>query len=164
MREGCCRFGLWRVQVVWSGTIVHRVRFTKSGTQSPVPAPFLQYVSGRQPDFSELISIAEQDNGPHQAIYLEVKGIPYGETRTYKDIAEATGTHPRFVGSAMRQNPTPIIIPCHRVVAQNGPGGFTPELSIKLDMLAMEQKTLARTHPKTENQTGSKHTNRSTEE
>lgn len=164
MREGACKFGLWRVQVVWSGNTVHRVRFSKTGTQSPVPAPFLQYFSGREPDFSGFKSITEQTNGPHRAIYLEVRKIPYGETRTYKDIAEATGTHPRFVGSAMRQNPTPLIIPCHRVVAQNGPGGFTPELSIKLDMLAMEQKTLERKRPVAEIRAGPEQTNGSTEE
>ena len=164
MREGCCRFGLWRVKIVWSGNTVHRVQFSKTGRTSPVPAPFLQYFSGNRPDFSELKSITEREDGPHQAIYRVAKEIPYGETRTYKEIGEESGTHARFVGNAMRRNPTPIIIPCHRVVAQNGIGGFTPELSIKLDLLAMEQKTLAREQSKKENHTSREPTDGNTEE
>jgi methylated-DNA-[protein]-cysteine S-methyltransferase len=51
--------------------------------------------------------------------------IPYGETRTYGEIAKSLNTSPRAVGNACRNNPVPIVIPCHRVVAANGIGGYS---------------------------------------
>lgn len=50
--------------------------------------------------------------------------IPCGEVRTYGQIAQALGSSPRAVGGACKRNPCPIVIPCHRVVAQKGLGGF----------------------------------------
>ncbi len=50
--------------------------------------------------------------------------IGHGSVRTYGDVARELGTSPRAVGNACRSNPIPLIIPCHRVVAANGIGGF----------------------------------------
>jgi methylated-DNA-[protein]-cysteine S-methyltransferase len=50
--------------------------------------------------------------------------IKPGEVRTYGDIAQELNTSPRAVGSACRSNPTPLIVPCHRVVSADGIGGF----------------------------------------
>ena len=52
------------------------------------------------------------------------------------------GTTPRVVGQAMARNPTPLVIPCHRVVAADGIGGFSPSVEIKEELLAMEKKGL----------------------
>lgn len=51
-----------------------------------------------------------------QAVWRYLRGIPYGATRTYGDVAVALDSSPRAVGSACRRNPLPIVIPCHRVV------------------------------------------------
>ncbi|HQC35436.1 MAG TPA: MGMT family protein, partial [Methanoculleus sp.] len=51
---------------------------------------------------------------------------------------------PRAVGSAMAKNPTPIVVPCHRVVAKTGIGGFTPDPAIKEALLAMERREKGR--------------------
>jgi len=51
--------------------------------------------------------------------------IPPGEVRTYGQLANALGSVARAVGQACGDNPYPIVIPCHRVVAANGLGGFT---------------------------------------
>ena len=53
-------------------------------------------------------------------IYQEVKKIPKGQTRTYKEIANKVGTTPRIVGFALHRNPDPKTIPCHRVIYSNG--------------------------------------------
>lgn len=50
--------------------------------------------------------------------------IPAGRTQTYGELAAALGTGPRAVASACRQNPVPLLIPCHRVVGRDGLGGF----------------------------------------
>lgn len=68
--------------------------------------------------------------------------IPYGETRTYGEIARTVGTPngARAVGSANHKNPIPIVIPCHRVVAAGGGlGGYGGGLDLKRRLLALEQ-------------------------
>jgi methylated-DNA-[protein]-cysteine S-methyltransferase len=60
-----------------------------------------------------------------QRVWRALRAIPFGATRTYLDIAREAGGSPRSVGRANGANPIPIIIPCHRVVATNGIGGFS---------------------------------------
>lgn len=59
-----------------------------------------------------------------QRVWAALREIPLGETRSYGDIARQLGSSPRAVGQALGDNPLPIVIPCHRVVASNGLGGF----------------------------------------
>jgi len=68
-----------------------------------------------------------------------VARIPRGETRTYGEVARALGTGPRAVGRALGANPTPLLIPCHRVVASDGIGGFSgPGIGMKRRLLRLE--------------------------
>jgi methylated-DNA-[protein]-cysteine S-methyltransferase len=69
-----------------------------------------------------------------------MQAIPYGETRRYGDLAEAVGSTPRAVGRACGKNPIPIVIPCHRVLARGGLGGYSGEggLATKQHLLALE--------------------------
>lgn len=74
-------------------------------------------------------------------VYLAVSSIPYGEIRTYKWVAERIG-HPkavRAVGQALKKNPLPFFVPCHRVVKSNGGlGGYKYGASWKKKLLQME--------------------------
>ncbi len=68
--------------------------------------------------------------------------IPYGETRSYRWIAERIGqpAAARAVGQALGRNRLPVIIPCHRVIASNGIlGGFSLGLDMKMMLLSLEQ-------------------------
>tara|TARA_B100000029_G_scaffold334224_3_gene326355 strand:+ start:3595 stop:4053 length:459 start_codon:yes stop_codon:yes gene_type:complete len=58
-------------------------------------------------------------------VWREMLAIPRGETRTYGDMARTLGSAPRAVGMACGANPIPIIIPCHRIVAATGLGGYS---------------------------------------
>jgi|TARA_B110000196_G_scaffold294281_1_gene283181 methylated-DNA-[protein]-cysteine S-methyltransferase len=72
---------------------------------------------------------------------MAVKKIPYGEYRTYKEIAMMAGNPKaiRAAGSANARNPIPIIIPCHRVLASGGGlGGYGGGLDIKNFLLNFE--------------------------
>jgi len=60
-----------------------------------------------------------------QAVWQQMQAIPYGEARTYGEIARWLRSAARAVGFACGRNPIPIIIPCHRVVAAGGLGGFS---------------------------------------
>jgi len=59
-----------------------------------------------------------------QRMRTELLKIPAGEMRTYGEVAKVLQTSPRAMGQALGANPLPIIIPCHRVVAAGGLGGF----------------------------------------
>lgn len=78
-----------------------------------------------------------------QAVWQQLCKIPSGVTRTYGDIAAQLNTSARAVGNACRANPLPLVVPCHRVVAVNGLGGFSGQtkgwmLDIKRQLLRHE--------------------------
>lgn len=80
----------------------------------------------------------------YQQIWRHLQAIPVGETRTYGEIAASVGTGPRIVGNACRTNQFALMIPCHRVVASNGLGGYygrsADGLSIKQHLLDWERR------------------------
>jgi len=139
---GSCRIGLWHVHVRWSGTMVHQVRFATTGIPGGVPAPIQRYCAGQVIDLLTLQSIASEEDTLFGRIYHAVREIPYGSRATYGQIAATVGTSPRVVGRAMAQNPTPLVVPCHRVVAAHGLGGFSPAVEIKEHLLAMEENSI----------------------
>jgi methylated-DNA-[protein]-cysteine S-methyltransferase len=57
-------------------------------------------------------------------VWRALRRIPAGKVMTYGALAERLQTSARAVGNACRKNPIPIVVPCHRVVARHGPGGF----------------------------------------
>jgi O-6-methylguanine DNA methyltransferase len=75
-----------------------------------------------------------------KAVWDEISKIPRGQTRTYGEVAAAIGRPGavRAVGTACGANPLPLFIPCHRVVAKNGLGGFGSGLPWKKMLLQME--------------------------
>lgn len=75
-------------------------------------------------------------------VWQAVAGIPYGQTRTYKQIAQSINRPKAFraVGSAIGHNPACIIIPCHRVVASDGSlGGYVAGVQCKQNLLELEK-------------------------
>jgi len=112
-------------------------------------APYLreldEYFAGERQDFSIPLDLR---GTPFQlACWNALLAIPYGETRTYADIARAIG-HPtafRAVGMANNRNPIAIIVPCHRVIATGGSlCGYGGGLDLKRKLLDLEH---APAHP-----------------
>jgi len=103
-------------------------------------AAILDYLAGRRPDVA--MEPALESATPFVARVREVvRAIPPGSTMTYGDVAAAAG-HPRAaraVGNVMRANPVLLAIPCHRVVASDGPGGFGRHPEVKQWLLAHER-------------------------
>lgn len=64
--------------------------------------------------------------------------IPWGKVMTYKQIADSLETSPRAVGMALSKNPILLIIPCHRVIAENGIGGYSRGVKLKRALLELE--------------------------
>jgi len=84
----------------------------------------------------------QQGTAFQQRVWHEITTIPLGKTATYGQIAKQIGSGPRAVANACGANKIPLIIPCHRVVAQNGLGGFMQGkengLTVKCWLLAHE--------------------------
>ncbi len=97
------------------------------------------YFSGKLQKFTVPVEI--KVNGFRKAALDAVAAIPFGETRTYGEIAKALGKPgaARAVGAANAANPVPIIVPCHRVVASNGLGGYGGGLPLKQRLLTQEK-------------------------
>ena len=136
---GSYPFGLWVVTVSWQDDVIYRVHFGRTGPAGEVHPLVRRYLTGHEVDLAALGSPADEGDGVTPAIYRAVRKVGYGEVATYGEIAEGVGTSPRAVGQAMARNPTPLVIPCHRIVAKHGIGGFTPPIEIKRDLLAMEE-------------------------
>lgn len=81
------------------------------------------YFAGELTAFDLPLRVAGSDF--QRAVCDAMLAIPLGETRTYGDIARDLGAPPQPVGNACGSNPIPVIIPCHRVLAANGLGGFS---------------------------------------
>ncbi len=71
------------------------------------------------------LPLAPKGGDLHQAVFRAMLAIPYGETRTYGDLAKELGTYGQPIGQACGANPIPIIIPCHRILSANGLGGYS---------------------------------------
>lgn len=78
-----------------------------------------------------------------QRVWAALQQIPHGQTRTYAEIATLAGGSPRSVGGANAANPIPLLIPCHRVCATTGLGGYSggDGLPTKEFLLALEART-----------------------
>ncbi|MDH5259570.1 MAG: MGMT family protein, partial [Gammaproteobacteria bacterium] len=63
------------------------------------------------------------------SVWKIMRAIEAGKTLTYGDVAKLLDSSPRAVGNACRRNPIPLLIPCHRIVAKNGTGGFAGQKS-----------------------------------
>ena len=81
-------------------------------------------------------------------VYRQLSNICFGEVRTYGEVAKTIPSSPRAVGNACASNPLPIIIPCHRVLAKSGLGGYSGPGGIKIKkfLLALESAVLMNKH------------------
>jgi methylated-DNA-[protein]-cysteine S-methyltransferase len=79
-----------------------------------------EYFQGKRRHFE--LPLSMEGTAFRKRVWQELRNIPYGETRSYAEIAVAIGIPqaPRAVGQANRANPLPIFIPCHRVIGKNG--------------------------------------------
>jgi methylated-DNA-[protein]-cysteine S-methyltransferase len=96
------------------------------------------YFAGQRSHFDLPLAPA---GSPFEArVWSAMQLIPYGETRSYGDLASMIGSAPRPVGRACGHNPIPIVIPCHRVLARGGLGGYSGQggLATKQSLLTLE--------------------------
>lgn len=98
-----------------------------------------EYFSGKRKTFD--LPLKNAPSTFAQRIYEEAMKIPFGETASYGELARAAGSPgaARAVGTALSKNPHIIVVPCHRVIRQNGePGRYTGGDEKKIALLAFE--------------------------
>lgn len=118
----------------------HRQIFVESDA-APIVRMLQAYLDqGRDPE--QPIGVAP-GTPFQQRLWRELTRIPFGETRSYGELAKKLNSSARAVAGACRRNPLPLLVPCHRVVAKTGLGGFMgrtdgPALAIKRWLLQHE--------------------------
>ncbi len=123
--------------------------FCSSKQKAPQEYPLLNQASQQIEQYSATAEYAfdlplkPRGTDFQQRVWKALQDIPPGTVKTYGELASELESSPRAVGNACRKNPIPLLIPCHRVVSKNGPGGFAGktegrEMRLKMQLLAHE--------------------------
>jgi methylated-DNA-[protein]-cysteine S-methyltransferase len=114
-------------------------------TSGPVPKvvaraarQLAEYFAGSRKRFD--VPLHDAGTSFQQDVWHALTDIPYGQVRSYGEIAASVGRPQayRAVGNANGKNPWPVVVPCHRVVASDGLGGYGGGLDVKRYLLALE--------------------------
>lgn len=150
MTRAALRIGAMPVRISVDRGVVVRVELLPLGRAAKAdPAPkdpvlkravaqVRQYLAGKRRRFT--VPYSQPGTPFQQAVWKALARVPYGRVLSYGDLAREAG-HPgaaRAVGGAMRRNRLPLLIPCHRVVAGDGIGGFGCGLAWKRRLLGLE--------------------------
>jgi methylated-DNA-[protein]-cysteine S-methyltransferase len=117
--------------------------FEDSGRTAGLRRQLAEYFAGERRDFD--LPLAPEGTPFERSVWDELRKIPFGETRSYGEIAQAIGRPgaARAVGRANGANPIPIVVPCHRVIGSDGSlTGFGGGLEAKSRLLEIEGRRL----------------------
>ncbi|WP_227396229.1 methylated-DNA--[protein]-cysteine S-methyltransferase [Jeotgalibacillus aurantiacus] len=142
--EGVCYFGTqsegfdglaaWIRKVYKTSTLEYSAERT-----APYISELTDYFNGVKQTFNMKVDV--KGTPFQEEVWQALRDIPFGETRSYADIAEAIGRPKavRAVGGAVGANPVLVTIPCHRVIAKDGSiGGFSSGLDLKRVLMKIE--------------------------
>jgi methylated-DNA-[protein]-cysteine S-methyltransferase len=112
-------------------------------SETEISEQVAEYVAGDRREFDLTVNFGDGFTSEVMAAMAE---IPYGETRTYGELAAELDTAPVAVGSACGRNPVPLVVPCHRVVGANTLGGYSAAdgLPLKERLLELERGDVPR--------------------
>ncbi len=133
--------------LVFSGKILREVGFKRPDEilrkgEAPhlIKKELKEYFEHGREEFTQKIDLSKGTEFD-RSVWLALKEVPYGETRTYKWLAEKIGkpAASRAVGQALSRNPIPILLPCHRIIESDGSmGGYLSKVAIKRRLLEIE--------------------------
>jgi methylated-DNA-[protein]-cysteine S-methyltransferase len=135
------------VAVLWEGERPDRVKLeaAKLDPRHPIlceaERQLAEYFAGRRTRFD--LPLEPRGTAFQRKIWQTLRAIPFGQTRSYLDLAKAVGSPKavRAVGGANGKNPLSIVVPCHRVIGANGRlVGFAGGLETKAKLLALEAR------------------------
>jgi len=129
------------ITLLLKGGMCHGVRLEAGDAPAcPGQHPVAQWLNGYFSGYEDMVlplMAAARTPFQHRLRHALVE-IPRGCVRTYGELAGQLNTSPRALGQALGANPIPILIPCHRIVAAHGPGGFAYGLEWKKKLLKFE--------------------------
>jgi methylated-DNA-[protein]-cysteine S-methyltransferase len=135
------------VAVLWERKRPNRVKLDNATLDPQHPVlletehQLTEYFSGKRIDFD--LPLQPDGSEFQKKVWRALREIPFGQTRSYRDLAVAVGSSKaaRAVGAANSKNPLSIVVPCHRVVGANGSlTGFAGGLETKAALLALERR------------------------
>ncbi|HVO93570.1 MAG TPA: methylated-DNA--[protein]-cysteine S-methyltransferase [Terriglobales bacterium] len=138
------------VAVLWENERPNRVKLDTMKLQPRHPIlvetehQLMEYFSGTRTEFG--LPLAPHGSEFQKKVWQALRGIPFGETRSYLDLAKTLGSAKfcRAIGAANAKNPLSIVVPCHRVIGTNGTlTGFAGGLEAKAKLLAIEASETA---------------------
>ncbi len=118
----------------------------RAGNDDPSPllhhaaAQLAGYFAGAPHDFDLPM---DWGTGLHEKVRRAMAAIPFGQTRTYGDIAREVGAPAQAVGQTCGANPLPILIPCHRVLGAQGLGGFSAKGGVETKVALLRHEGAA---------------------
>ncbi|MCY9806292.1 methylated-DNA--[protein]-cysteine S-methyltransferase [Lentilactobacillus senioris] len=113
----------------------------------PVKEQLEEYLTGKREEFDVPLDLTDTGTEFQQQVWRAIQTIPYGQTITYKQLAEQIGKSSaiRAVGNAVAMNPLLILVPCHRVVKANGDlGKYRGGVAAKQKLLELEQTVITK--------------------
>ena len=139
--------GVWSIEGTEEGVLhIHLPHDALTASKGSAPKPvadaarqLAEYFNGARRTFKVKLATTRSTAFQHD-VWEALRKIPYGQVRTYGDVAESVNrprAH-RAVGNANHANPWPVIVPCHRVVASSGLGGYGGGVDVKRFLLALE--------------------------
>lgn len=145
MARDCLETALGLLEIVADERILRRIDLVKEwGEEQPNPvtgqvkAQLQEYFAGKRQQFS--LAAMPEGTDFQQEVWQTMSRIPCGKVVTYGQLAAAMGRPEavRAVANAVGKNPLLVLLPCHRVVATRGLGGFSAGLEAKRKLLALE--------------------------
>lgn len=146
MSDCCIKTKLWNFRILEKNGKLYSMYFTNEHKEKKPDTPVLkeaakqvnEYFNGTRKKFS--LPLLLEGTEFQKGIWTEMMKVKFGETIPYSELARRAGK-PRAVRAAANacgRNPMGLIIPCHRIVAKNGIGGFTGDINIKKKLLDFE--------------------------
>jgi|SRR5262245_43280979 len=136
------------VAVLWEHERRDRVKLDppKPASRHPIlretERQLKEYFLGKRSEFGLPLRISGSEF--QIRVWRALREIPFGQTKSYRELAIAVRSHPRAVGFANSKNPLSIIVPCHRLVGSDGSlTGYAGGLRAKADLLAFEARVAA---------------------
>jgi methylated-DNA-[protein]-cysteine S-methyltransferase len=122
------------VSISWGGAAGHNGSPLLAEAARQIEA----YFAGKLMEFD--VKLRPAGSAFEHRVWAAMRRIPYGKTQCYGDLAAAIGSAARAVGGACGRNPIPIVIPCHRLLAKAGLGGYSGQggLATKQTLLSLE--------------------------
>lgn len=132
------------IELVFEGKFLKEIKFVKKPASNEVnkySKQFQEYFSAKRKEFDFPLML--EGTTFELKVWKAMDKIPYGQTKTYKEIARQIKNPNayRAVANACGKNPLPIVVPCHRVVASSGIGGYSAGIVKKKKLLVLEMSS-----------------------